>query len=347
MLKNIPALTGLRGVGAAWVVFFHLLGKDVPIANHGYMGVDAFFILSGFVLSRGYASRFQSLTIQNYLSFLKARIARIFPLHLFMLLVVAVCVIALPGFRNSVFPSESAAGLSSFIASALLIQNWFHWPPFSWNAPSWSLSAEWALYLAFPLFVLFSQKWRSTTVPLALSALCLMTLAGVFLGQDHHDRGVFGDLGMVRPATEFCCGCLLFRAQSIGMRTLPLWADVISVALLGISVSVPGAVFIGPLAMAMIVLRGAQNSGPIAAFLSMPFVVWLGEISYSLYLVHWPILQLFIWKFGQHPPRVLAVSIIPLMILIACGTHAAIELRAREWGKWKPGVTTVEPLPAS
>jgi peptidoglycan/LPS O-acetylase OafA/YrhL len=332
--RSIPALTGLRGIAAVWVVLYHLFGRSPFLINRGYMGVDVFFILSGFVLSYGYAERFQNPTIQNYFSFLKARVARIFPLHLTMLLVVAVCVITLPGFAAQYPMPHERFGISAFIASAFLIQNWFHWLPSCWDAPSWSLSAEWAAYLAFPVFVWFTQRWRSIRSALLFAVLSLVIFVCILTAKGVHDINFEGSLGMARATTEFCCGCLLFRAQSLGMRRLPQMIDVVPIALLIISCSVANATLLGPFAMAFIVLRAAQSTGPIANFLSLRLVVGLGEISYSIYLVHWIVIQVFSWAWPV-PTIIRDVAIILLTLVISCFTYSTIELRARQWGKWR------------
>src|SRR3954452_803959 len=84
--KNIPALTGLHGLAAAWVFLFHLLhGEGVPVVEYGYMGVDIFFVLSGFVLSHVYLRQGDLATAGGYLRFVAVRLTRIYPLHVFML----------------------------------------------------------------------------------------------------------------------------------------------------------------------------------------------------------------------------------------------------------------------
>jgi peptidoglycan/LPS O-acetylase OafA/YrhL len=151
--KHIRGLTGLRGIGALWVVLFHLtFGRGIPVIDLGFLGVDLFFILSGFVLS--YVSITNIDTVPRYLEFLRQRLTRIYPLHLFTLCILAMIVLFVPGFseRYNVPRFEPDA----FVASLLLIQNWFYWLPGCWNAPSWSLSAEWFAYLTFPICQFFN-----------------------------------------------------------------------------------------------------------------------------------------------------------------------------------------------
>ena len=78
-VRDIPALTGLRGIAALWVVFFHLeYGSAIPIIEKGYLGVDIFFILSGFILMHAYSGPKSNKF--GYTRFIKARIARVYPL---------------------------------------------------------------------------------------------------------------------------------------------------------------------------------------------------------------------------------------------------------------------------
>src|ERR1700744_4959496 len=96
--QDIPALTGLRGVAALWVVLFHMeLETPIPIIEKGYLGVDIFFILSGFILMHVYADRKEF----NYNEFVRARLARIYPLHMLSLVVLGIIVCLLPGFAES------------------------------------------------------------------------------------------------------------------------------------------------------------------------------------------------------------------------------------------------------
>jgi peptidoglycan/LPS O-acetylase OafA/YrhL len=335
--KLIPGLTGLRGVAALWVVQFHLYGTESQHLSTGYLGVDVFFILSGFVLSHVYAEKFRSASFGTYLSFLKARVARIFPLHLVVLSFVAMVVIALPGFADHYSNPDERFGLTSFIASAFLIQNWFHWLPTSWNSPAWSLSAEWFAYLTFPIFVIATQRWRTIGVTLTLAIVSLCAFIALLIVRKQYDPGVDGTTGMFRMGTEFGCGCLLYRAQALGMRILPIWADGITVALLGISLYVPGAIFLSLFCIAGLVLLAAQSRGPIAKLLSIRPIVFLGEISYSIYLVHWLLIQISNWAAVRHHLMVQIgardVCVVALTLVISYGTYDLIELRSRAWGR--------------
>lgn len=288
------------------------------------------------MLSHVYADKFKSGTPGTYLNFIKARVARIFPLHLVMLTFLALVVVSLPGFTDPYPNVHERFGVSSFIASAVLIQNWFRWLPTAWNTPAWSLSAEWAAYLAFPLFIVATQRWRSVTVCLALAAASLGVLIAVLVARGLDNPAVEGTFGMVRMAAEFCAGCLIYRAQKLGLRNLPSWADMLAIAALGVSLFVPGTIYLSLFALALIVLLAGQDAGPIARFLSLRPILFLGEISFSIYLVHWIVIQLSTWA---APPgtwfdnAIRDFSVICITLLISYGTYVSVELRSRAWGR--------------
>jgi peptidoglycan/LPS O-acetylase OafA/YrhL len=147
---EISALTSLRGVAALTVLIFHV----VPDFR-GYLAVDLFFLLSGFVLTHVY--RGFELTRQSYFNFLKARLARIYPVHLMIL------VVLLPMLNTR--PDFSSGGL---LSSLFLMQS--PWHSISWNYASWSISAEWHCYLLFPILVI-NYRTRSNSV-LLITLVC-------------------------------------------------------------------------------------------------------------------------------------------------------------------------------
>jgi peptidoglycan/LPS O-acetylase OafA/YrhL len=158
MRRELTTLTGIRGVAAIWVVLFHfypvigaLLGgpdrRQVPIVRDGYLGVDLFFVLSGFVLSLAYSERFRRNFYSAVIEFFFARVGRIFPLHWTCLAIFFLLVELVP--ENWWGPGPFTLGALG--ASVALVQNWTLPTALAWNFPTWSLSAEWAAYLLFPL----------------------------------------------------------------------------------------------------------------------------------------------------------------------------------------------------
>ncbi|HKQ45244.1 MAG TPA: hypothetical protein VJS47_07615 [Rhizomicrobium sp.] len=140
-----------------------------------------------------------------------------------------------------------------------------------------------------------------------------------------------------RMAAEFCCGCFIFRAVKTGLKTLPIIADIFALIILSVSI-VMGNDFLCLFAIALIVLLAAQERGPIAKALSAPTAVFLGEISYSVYMVHWIMLQvanriaekMALTGFGFAAWN---VGIIALIMGTSMITYRFIEIPARRFGR--------------
>ena len=172
--REIGALTGLRGVAALWVVAFHLApelsnltgGAAGLFARAGYVGVDLFFVLSGFVIADNYQYFFKPWNGDQYWRFQLVRLGRIYPVHFVMLLatLVIVTVAAAVGYERTTAGNDYSLG--TFVANLLLIQAW-GFPQYSWNWVAWTISAEWFAYLLFPFaaFALFRVSHRDRHAP--------------------------------------------------------------------------------------------------------------------------------------------------------------------------------------
>ncbi len=333
----IPALTGLRGVAALWVVLYHMAfasSLDVPVLDRGYLGVDVFFILSGFILSYVHAAR----SHRDYPRFLRARMARIFPLNMAVLGVLGLIVLLVPGFASRYPLADQRFGPDSFLASLLLVQNWAYWLPTCWNTPSWSLSAEWMAYLLFPGFMAATQWGRGALAPMACATAALAGLVAVLLAKGAPTPDVEGMPGMLRMGFEFACGCFLFRATANGLRPLPRAAELAVLGLLLLAMARRELVFLALFGLAGVVLLAAQNRGWVARALSARPMVFLGEISFSIYMVHWLVLQLSSWALAAAAPGPAAAALWQLATLAAILglsvlTYRFLEVPSRAWGR--------------
>lgn len=349
-MRTIPGLTGLRGVDALWVLLYHLtLSRDIPVLEHGDLGVDVFFILSGYVLCLVYADRLALTDLRAYLQFLRARVARIYPLHFLSLALLAVIVLAAPGFTDRYPLISERFGVGPFVASLLLIQNWGHWLPTCWNTPAWSLSAEWFAYLGFPLFLALSQRWRLPGQAIVLAVACLVILVATLLAKGLTAPTVIGTPGMLRMACEFMCGCLIYRAIRLGLPRLPGWVDAGASILLIVALSAPSATMLALPAFALLITLAAQNAGPVAWLTSSKPIVWLGEISYSIYLLHWIVLQISNWYLdgsALSPLRQVAwdCSLIIAIFALSVLSYKYVERPVRTWGRKLGQYNTAVPL---
>jgi peptidoglycan/LPS O-acetylase OafA/YrhL len=322
------ALTGLRIVAAVWVVVFHfhftplpvvarVAGWFGPLITQGALGVDLFFVLSGFVIAFTYLDKLgPALRVRSTARFVWARASRMWPVyvlvfHLFGLWLVARLAFGSGGdiAYQSVQPVVS---VGQWVQQLFLVQMWNN--PFldgaSWVGPTWSLSAEWLAYLLFPLTALGYHRMRNLPVAvLALGAVALMTpIAWAYLstGSPYYPwswavrvlcgfgAGVLAYLTVRRLRTD---GATRRRASGIA-ALVPL---VIAAGLVlgefagpgrGGAVIVLFPVLVGALALA--------DRGP-AMVLARPLMVSGGRISFSLYLVHIPIFEVF-WTALRHFP---------------------------------------------
>ncbi len=168
--SEILALKGARALPPLILVLFHYCEGhgyrgawwfDYPVAR-GYLWVEFFFALSGFVLTYVYAARWRDIwTLRGYGRFLQTRLARLYPLHLAMLLLILGMVIVLRWFSArggyvSIYdePWHPFVTVPTFIGNLFLVQAWNIFPYLSWNGAAWFVSVEFLLCLLFPLYLL-------------------------------------------------------------------------------------------------------------------------------------------------------------------------------------------------
>lgn len=274
--RHLDALTGIRGIAAWGVVLYHirlsltalLPPPVIAIFAKGYLAVDLFFILSGFVIWYNYSSRIAEGGAGAARLFLWRRFARVWPLHGAILggfVALAMAMLA-TGRDASGYP------LAELPLHLALLQNWGLTDALSWNHPAWSISTEFSAYLVFPLLVLVTRWDR---VP-----------SGVLLGL----------AGLWRCLAGFAMGCLMcqlwqrWRDAALGGLLAALGcASIIAGAFvfdLPETAWVPAALFAGLLALAL-------GRGPIVKQLGGKVVTYLGEISYATYLGHYGLFILF------------------------------------------------------
>ena len=140
------------------------LGPFDALIGNGYVWVDFFFILSGFVMTHVYRSSFvDGRGIAGYREFLGARLARVYPLHFAMLMMLvglelAKLAVMLTGRAVENEPFTERHSFDALVTNLLLIHSWNLHDDVTWNPPSWSISAEWAVYLVCPLVILALDK---------------------------------------------------------------------------------------------------------------------------------------------------------------------------------------------
>ena len=340
---RLEALTGLRGLAAWLVVFYHirlsltalLPGPVIAVLAKGYLAVDLFFMLSGFVLWLTYGERLARCDAAAIGNFWWRRIARIWPLHAAVLtgFIALAVLLALTGRDRSGYP------FAELPLHIVLIQNWGFTSALAWNHPAWSISTEMAAYLLFPVIALLGRRRLGPAALAASLGLLLTALFVLYAALDHISLGdAITTLGLPRCLIEFTAGTLAARlwlhwralpsAQRIG-HVCGIAAGVTCTAGLWFALPETGWV---PLTLLLVLLAMALAEGRIAGWLASGAIHWLGEVSYSTYLCHFGLfivfklvlvgadLQLGIWQLALFTATLVVVS----------GTaHALIELPAQ------------------
>lgn len=293
---ELRALTGARGVAAWFVVLFHLRymlngggGPEGPL-SYGYLAVDFFFVLSGFVIWLTYAERLRGEGVGGIPEFLKRRVARVWPLHLVTLAGALFFALAVATLGRPDWAQYPPAELPLHL---LLLQNWGFTDRLTWNVPAWSISCELAAYLVFPWLVL-AVDWRRLPTPALLVAAVAFAAAIhlVFTAIGASDLGDFIErFGVVRCLGEFALGtvtCALWLRWRDKPALPALAATGTGALLLAAHVAdlLPQTAAL-PLAFAALVLVLALTSGIRGNPLESAPVHYLGEISYATYLGHW------------------------------------------------------------
>lgn len=303
--RQITALTGLRIIAALWVVLHHLSGEIFtlipqasfaePIISRGGLGVDLFFVLSGFILTYQYFDRLgPTFRLNEFLHFLKLRIARVYPVHFVTLNLTVALFFAAQFVGVGINQDGAVRTLGAYIQNLFLVHGWAD-QPYSWNGASWSVSAEWFAYLLFPFAVvaLFKVRsrgalWAGVLLPAALY-ICLQAWV-LELGTNDRPDNV-----LIRIAVSFTIGCFLARIFANTQTAGSHWrwltpAMLLTIITLCYVPDLAGSFFILPLGV--LVLGLAHGIDVVSRFLSHRPLVYGGEISYSLYMIHGIVLAL-------------------------------------------------------
>ena len=299
----------------------------------GYLAVDIFFVLSGFVLALTYRDMFGGRKLAlAYRTFLTYRIARVLPLNLAIVGTVAALVWI---FSSWDFPEPFAQARHPGIvlANLLLIQDWG--ASASVVKPAWSLSVEMAIYFVFP-FLLWLAWGRAWAIPALIGSALLFWLAR--LGQGEVDRGFLADNFMalvggdfVRGLTGFYFGLLCFRAlQAPAVKALAGRAELVVVIVFLALVAWSPSDFAPILFCPPLVLALAADHGLVSRLLHARPLHYLGTISYSIYLTHYCIITAARSLLGPFDAPQVGLTI-ALTLLTSIAAYHLIERPARRW----------------
>jgi len=360
-LENLKALTSLRFIAAMMVVAHHALNVQHwpwPKLLPGTMfhGVSFFFVLSGFILTHVYSSKPLS-----YPSFLRSRFARLWPVH-----VAAICLLAAIVPKDSVtfdgpgmFDKWVVLGFNLTLLHSLFP---FVAYTFSWNSVSWSISTEMFFYLAFPLLLLnIDRTWHWKLIASALVAAALVTFWWA-LGVPQESPNIdavsasFGSYpNPLMRGLEFCTGMATWVLWNryLRHRSLPTWAwTLLEIALLALCVywlkvafwwPIPAMnswvlIWYGPAGsfwmFAILIAVFASSRGILAKVLSIRPFVFLGEISFSIYMLHLILMKVYSATFQSTDFS--EASYFSVLFLVATASYLLVEkpgqrLVLRKW----------------
>ncbi|MCZ2859535.1 acyltransferase family protein [Blastococcus sp. VKM Ac-2987] len=363
---EIRALTGLRFVASILVVALHLsyapgptftglLAPLAPVVAAGWLGVDLFFVLSGFVITLNYTGHLgQSFSARKAYVFLWARITRIWPTFALVTVLFGGWLLARSWFDDN--PSFQAVqpqlSVPHLVEQLLMVQQWHrpYFPGASYVGPGWSVSAEWLAYCAFPVLALGLWRLRraSASVTGSLALLCMVPFVVHNL--------VAGTAGfeyqwLARIAAGFTAGaltCLAVQRLGTNPRSGPVAEKVAAVlagcllvavfvadrvgAALGGDYQGVVVVLFPPLVGALALARGSGSR-----WLGSRVLVHGGRISYALYLVHYCVFEI-VWtamlSIAVIGPTTIGGSVVtvlsvPLALVLAHLLYTRVEEPAR------------------
>jgi peptidoglycan/LPS O-acetylase OafA/YrhL len=338
---EITDLTACRAAFAAWVFTYHVdlylnfsawLGPFAGLVRRGYLGVDGFFMLSGMILARVHPELATSTA--GTFSFLGKRLARIYPLHLATILILAALFLA--GVEGGVTPRDpSRFAWPSLLQNLTLIQGWGFANQGAWNYPSWSVSTEWAGYLLFPvLSLLLSYFEEIVSIQVVVIAF---TVLGLIMTRHGYNLNLSFAEGLFRFFPEFILGMATSRvvpgvADAIPCRGLALLGATLIFIFLWGGLDVFTVIGIWMILFAFTMQSDAQRPPVLGR---APVLRWLGLLSYAFYM-SFAIAELLVtqwfryesWLPASHP-GIFAASMLAITFALAVFLHITIELPCR------------------
>ncbi|MGC9268849.1 acyltransferase family protein [Acidiphilium sp.] len=338
--RELTDLTACRALFALWVFAYHVnlhaqfshwFGPLGIVIDHGYLGVDGFFVLSGYILARVDAKI--PLTRPGLLHFWGKRLARLYPVHLAVILLLVV--IFLGGIAIGLTPRQpDRFGTMALIDNLLLIQSWGTLNHWTWNYPSWSISTEWAGYLLFPFIAASFSRFFNLAIVAAMP-LCFFILCVVSF--EFHGLNLTFAASLLRFFPEFIAG----MATAI---VVPMFADEWPGARIGLigALAAAAAAWGGHDALTvfgiwlMIYGLAMQGDAEKPAYLGrIKPLRFIGIISYPLYMSFAPaeLVTSQLFRRLHHPPASVPLAYAGMLMGLTFGLglllHVLIEKPAR------------------
>lgn len=362
---NLPAINSLRGIAAIMIMVHHITvyllpqisvytRRYTPFFNKNYLWVDFFFILSGFIACHVYKDSFvEKISLKNYSEFIISRFARLYPLHVLILtLFITMELVYLyfyhikgisVKFNQLPIPFDSEYSEKALILGLMMLNALPAWG--TWNGPSWAMSAIWIIAFILPFLIKFLDRFK-IVVSVLISLVCYIILFILFKKTRSLDIMAAGGLLRCLSETIIGIGCYniycgipakryLVSNYSLGLCIFITFSSMV----LDVN-HVVTVVFFSPL-----IIVGAFHG--MGSLFSRPSLLLLGEMSFSIYLIHWLPFQLLekvaliITGLRFHSMKspalitfiIIAVSI--MILYISFYVHKIIEINSRNYVKEK------------
>lgn len=288
-------INGLRAIAVIAVVLYHF---GVTGFSGGFAGVDIFFVISGFLMTGIIFSKFEKNNF-NLIDFYLARATRIIPALVVLCIVLTIVAwFFLPPYEMRLF-GKHVFGAASFLSNFIFVKDSGYFAGSAdekWFLHTWSLSVEWQFYILYPLFIIVLRKLlpANTTRWVLVAFASASFLLSAFFPARLNDEAFYL---LPTRAWEMMAGGLIYVfglqvAQKFKLLTETAGIALIagSIVLLNSSYTWPGSLAALPVLGAALIIIAANEKSPIT---NNAFSQYLGTISYSLYLWHWPVVVAF------------------------------------------------------
>jgi peptidoglycan/LPS O-acetylase OafA/YrhL len=338
-----PDIDGLRAVAVLVVVAYHAFPQLMP---GGFIGVDVFFVISGYLIS-GIILGALAADRFSYANFYARRIRRIFPA-----LAIVLAAVAVAGWFTMFADDYQRLG-RHIAAGAGFASNFVLWRESSYFDTAvelkpllhlWSLGIEEQFYLAWPLLLVAASRWRRGPLALTLAIGTASFLISIWQVRIDRTPAFFSPWTrfweLLAGATLACIE--IDRAlkprldRLLSSRALPNLLAIVGAAMIAAGLVLINSTRVFPGLWVVLPVAGTCGllvAGPRAflnrALLSLPPIVWIGLISYPLYLWHWPLLSFARIFTGGTPPGTTRLALVVASIVLAWGTYRLIEWPVR------------------
>lgn len=340
--KNMNVLTGIRGFAAIWIVFHHIrgfLGRNygdyeflLERVVAGHIAVDLFAFLSGFVIALSYTQALSDYSFSAIKRYFWYRFVRIYPLLVFVLVLFAAWYL----YSGQAASVSALPATDTLIRQLLMVNSLGLETTWLWNVPSWTVSVEWLCYLLFPIFAPFLFRLENGVLALVLAALVFaLTVMVMFAIDKPNFLASPKDLGGIKMVGEFYVGALLFQVvrltdwQHVAWHWVALLSFVFSMY---ICVDYP-VIAVACYPLLILSFSQIEDKGIMGFLFGNRVIVYLGEISYSIYLVHWLIVTIWgtvPYLANQPAPIRLGGTLLSLFLLsLLC--HYLVEKTSRRY----------------